>query len=137
MGIHGKLLGPCFATATKGKVQNVFFVCHRLGAWEPELVVMTRAREVRGVVFHTTRCTQCYGKRGTTGDRRRYDVSPEQTVAVGGCTNPTRRQRIPQTATMDIIHPPRRLRLPQKAQPIREPFLSVQVETLSARFRRP
>ena len=32
------------------------------------------------------------------------------------------RQSIAQTATMDVVDPARRLRLPQKAEPIREPF---------------
>ena len=58
--------------------------------------------------------------RSTIGDRRRYGVSTEQTVAMGGCT--TRRQRIARTATMDVIDPPQGLR--QRAQPIREPFQS-------------
>ena len=54
------------------------------------------------------------------GYRRRYDGRLEQTVAVGSYT--TQRRRIAQTATMDVIDPPRGLRLPQKAQQIREPL---------------
>ena len=61
--------------------------------------------------------TNSDGKRRTIGYRRRYAVLLEQTVAVGSYT--TLRQRIAQTATMDVIDPSRRLRLPQL---FREPF---------------
>ena len=91
-------------------------------------MVKTWAREDRGVVStrrdrHSAELagatTNIAGTRSTIGDRRRYGVSPEQTVAMGGCT--TRRQRIAQTA-MDVIDPPQGLR--QRAQAIREPFQS-------------
>ena len=64
--------------------------------------------------------TNSDGKRRAIGDGKRYEVSPEQTVTVSG--NSKRRQRISQTATMDVIDPPRRL--PKQAQRIREPFQS-------------
>ena len=73
------------------------------------------------------------GKRRAVGYRRRYDVQLEHTVAVGSDT--TQRQRIAQTATMDVIDPSRRLRLPQEAQPILR-ATSVKVEKLSARCPR-
>ena len=47
--------------------------------------------------------TNSDGKWRTIGYRRRRDVQQEQTAAVGSCT--TRRQRIAQTATMDVIEP--------------------------------
>ena len=50
-----RLLGPCFATTTMGKIQNTFLasLSGSLG-----LVVKTWPREVRRVIFHTTRWTQ-------------------------------------------------------------------------------
>ena len=54
------------------------------------------------------------------GKRRTIGVQLQHTGAVGSYT--TRRQRIAQTATMDVMDPPRGLRLPRTAQPLREPL---------------
>ena len=62
--------------------------------------------------------TNSDGKWRTIGCGRRWDVQLDQTWAVGSDT--TRRLRVAQSATMDVVDPPRERRLPQKAQPIRE-----------------
>ena len=107
--------------------QNTFIVCRCPRAWDlwsrhghAKIVESFSTRRDRHSAELASATTNIYGTRSTIGDRRRYGVSTEQTVAVGGCT--TRRQRIARTATMDVIDPPQGFR--QRAQPTREPFQS-------------
>ena len=87
------------------------------------LVVRTWTREVRGDIFKTTRWTVPNSQvlqRTVMASGAPSVFCLQQTVAVDSCT--TRRQRIAQTATMHVIDPPRGLRHPQKAQPLRGPL---------------
>ena len=105
-------------TATmENTTKQMFFVCHCRRAWgwwsgRGDAKFERRDGHSADLAGATTNSD---GKRRTVGDRKRQDVSPQQTVAVGGYT--ARRPRVARTATMAT-------ETPQKAQPIREPFRS-------------
>ena len=117
-----------FRNSNDGKsTKTRFFACHCLGAWDwwsgcgPTKFEESFSTQLDGHSAELAGATKnSVGKRRTIGYRKRHDVQLEQTVAVGSCT--TRRQEIAQTADMDVTDPPRGLRLPPKAQRIREPF---------------
>ena len=113
LAFHVRLLGPCFETATMEESKQETRFCLALSgrAWRSS-INFPHGVELAGAK------TNSDGKRRTFGHRRRCDFWLQQTVAVGSYA--TRRQRIAQTATMDVIDPPRGQRLPQTAQPIGE-----------------
>ena len=113
LAFHVRLLGPCFETATmeESKKRNSFFVWRCLGE-----------RDVQVLIFHIVwnslvrkRTVTASGALSDTEDGVMFDYSRLRLWAAT-----LHGDRIAQTATMDVIDPPRGLRLSQTAQAIGE-----------------